>query len=284
MGMTENLLSASQLIVTGFIFLVILVAAVRGIDWAEFRRDQALQHSFFGAAVVLGFVWQLRAGISPGLSIHVFGMTLITLMMGWRLAILSGLLALVITVITGREPLVAFAANGLVTVMVPALGAQTRFPQFLRLHFLLWFFRGGYFGGRGGRGDVPDAVVCRSVHLRRADPRVSALSSPVYDPGGVRERCLRNRPDGVPPGSANDTGSTALSLNGRWPRIQSVTGYASANASEASAAGFADACSVPGLLRTHCRRARSVPAGCVPTPFPPPMGVLHGLPVGRPVG
>jgi len=43
----------------------------------------------------------------------------ITLMVGWALAVLAGLLALVITVIAGREPLMMFAANGLVTVMVP---------------------------------------------------------------------------------------------------------------------------------------------------------------------
>lgn len=75
MGMTENLLSPLQLIVTGLIFLLVLVSVVRGIDWAELRKDTALQYTLFGTAVVLGFLWQLRAGISPGLSIHVFGMT-----------------------------------------------------------------------------------------------------------------------------------------------------------------------------------------------------------------
>src|SRR6056297_682549 len=121
MGMTENLLSTSQWIISLLLFLVILVRALRSIDWQAFRKDNALQHSFFGAAVVLGFVWQLRAGISPGLSIHIFGLTVITLMLGWGLAVLSGLLALVITVVTGKEPLMMYAANGLITVMIPAL-------------------------------------------------------------------------------------------------------------------------------------------------------------------
>ena len=102
MGMTENLLSTSQWIITLLLFLVILVRAVRSIDWPAFRKDNALQHSFFGAAVVLGFVWQLRAGISPGLAIHIFGITVITLMLGWAPAVLAGVRALVHTVITGR--------------------------------------------------------------------------------------------------------------------------------------------------------------------------------------
>jgi uncharacterized membrane protein len=149
MGMTENLLSTSQWIITLLLFLVILVRAVRSIDWPALRKDNALQHSFFGAAVVLGFVWQLRAGISPGLAIHIFGITVITLMLGWALAVLAGLMALVITVITGREPLIMFAANGLITVMVPAIVSHgimlwERRRDFR--NFFAYIFFCGFFG------------------------------------------------------------------------------------------------------------------------------------------
>ncbi|SNB58361.1 Uncharacterized membrane protein [Marinobacter sp. es.042] len=149
MGMTENLLSTSQWIITLLLFMVILVRAVRSIDWTALRKDNALQHSFFGAAVVLGFVWQLRAGISPGLAIHIFGITVITLMLGWALAVLAGLLALVITVITGREPLIMFAANGLITVMVPAIVSHgimlwERRRDFR--NFFAYIFFCGFFG------------------------------------------------------------------------------------------------------------------------------------------
>ncbi len=151
MGMTENLLSTSQWILTLLIFLAILVRAARTIDWQGFRRDNALQHSFFGAAVVLGFVWQLRAGLSPGLAIHVFGITVITLMLGWALSVMAVLLALVITVITGREPLVMFAANGLITVMVPAIVShgimlwerRRNFRNFFAYIFFCGFFGAG---------------------------------------------------------------------------------------------------------------------------------------------
>ncbi|MFL1454250.1 energy-coupling factor ABC transporter permease [Marinobacter sp. GN3S48] len=159
MGLTANLLSTTQLIITAFLFLGILVTAVRQVNWQVLRRDNALQHSFFGAAVVLGFLWQLRAGISPGLSIHIFGMTVITLMLGWGLAVLAGLLALVITVITGREPLVMFAANGLVTVMVPALVSHgimlwERSRNFR--NFFAYIFFCGFFG-------AGIAVACAGV-------------------------------------------------------------------------------------------------------------------------
>ncbi|MEC8898130.1 MAG: energy-coupling factor ABC transporter permease [Pseudomonadota bacterium] len=151
MGMTDNLLSTSQWLITAVLFAVILLKAVLSVDWSALRKDNALQHSFFGAAVILGFVWQLRAGISPGLAIHIFGITVITLMLGWALAVLAGLLALVITVITGREPLLMFAANGLITVMVPALVShgimlwerRRNFRNFFAYIFFCGFFGAG---------------------------------------------------------------------------------------------------------------------------------------------
>ncbi|EMP54294.1 hypothetical protein MSNKSG1_16226 [Marinobacter santoriniensis NKSG1] len=151
MGMTENLLSTGQWLVTAVLFLLVLVQAARSVDWRGFSRDNALQHSFFGAAVALGFLWQMRAGISPGLAIHIFGMTVITLMLGWALAVFSGLLALVITVITGREPATMFAANGLITVMVPALVShgimlwerRRNFSNFFAYIFFCGFFGAG---------------------------------------------------------------------------------------------------------------------------------------------
>ncbi|WP_337956220.1 energy-coupling factor ABC transporter permease [Marinobacter subterrani] len=162
MGMTENLLSTSQWLTTLLLFLVILARALRSIDWQALRKDNALQHSFFGAAVVLGFVWQLRAGISPGLAIHVFGITVITLMLGWAFAVLAGLLALVITVITGREPLLMFAANGLVTVMVPALVSHWIMLWERRKNFRNFFayiFFCGFFGA-GISVAVAGVVMC----------------------------------------------------------------------------------------------------------------------------
>lgn len=149
MGMTDNLLSTGQWLVTFALFLLILVQAARSVRWRALRLDNALQHSFFGAAVVLGFLWQMRAGIYPGLAIHIFGMTAVTLILGWGLAVFAGLLALVLTVITGREPVTMFAANGLVTVMVPALVTQgimlwERHQNFS--NFFAYIFFCGFFG------------------------------------------------------------------------------------------------------------------------------------------
>ncbi|MCK7542616.1 energy-coupling factor ABC transporter permease [Marinobacter bryozoorum] len=149
MGLTDNLFPVWLLIVTAVLFVGILVRAIRQTDWQWLRSEQRLHHCLFGAAVVLGFLWQLRAGLSPGLSIHIFGMTAVTLMLGWRLAVFSGLLALVIVVITGREPATLFAVNGLITVMVPALVTHAIMCWERRRNFRNFFayiFFCGFFG------------------------------------------------------------------------------------------------------------------------------------------
>ncbi|WP_404366995.1 energy-coupling factor ABC transporter permease [Marinobacter sp.] len=149
MGLTDNLLSGAQVVLASLAFLVFLWFAFRHADWRRLRRDQSLQHTFLGAAVVLGFLWQLRAGISPGLSVHLFGMTAITLMMGWGLAAFAGLLALVLVVITGREPAHLFAVNGLITVMVPALVSHGIMMWERRRdfrNFFAYIFFCGFFG------------------------------------------------------------------------------------------------------------------------------------------
>ncbi len=202
MGMTENLLSTTQWLITLVLFLLILVRAVRTIDWQAVRRDNTLQHTFFGAALVLGFLWQLRAGLSPGLSIHVFGMTVLTLMLGWALAVLAGLLALVITVITGREPLLMFAANGLITVMIPALVSHgimlwERHKNFK--NFFAYIFVCGFFGA-GIAVAAAGIVMCLLL-----------WSSGVYDLSELVHEYLRYLPlFMIPEGFANGAFVTGL--------------------------------------------------------------------------
>lgn len=151
MGLMDGLLPLWQLLLTGFLFIAGLVLAYRDADWARLRRDQVLQHSFFGAAVALGCFWQLRAGVLPGLSVHLFAMTAVTLVLGWGLAVFAGLIALLISVLGGVESLSSFAATGLVTVMVPALVSHgimlwerhCNFRNFFAYIFICSFFGAG---------------------------------------------------------------------------------------------------------------------------------------------
>ncbi len=149
MGLADNLLSTGQILVCSLLFLLGLALAYRHAEWQRLQDEQAVQHAFFGAAVVLAALWQMRAGISPGLTVHIFGITAVTLMLGWGLAVFAGLFALVLVVLTGREPWQLFTVNGLITVMVPALVSHgimlwERRRDFR--NFFAYIFFCGFFG------------------------------------------------------------------------------------------------------------------------------------------
>lgn len=149
MGLADNLLSSGQIIACSILFLLVFALAYRYGNWQRLQDESAVQHAFFGAAVVLAALWQIRAGISPGLTVHIFGMTAITLMLGWGLAMFAGLLALVMVVLTGREPWQMYTVNGLITVMIPALVSHGIMLWERRRNFRNFFayiFVCGFFG------------------------------------------------------------------------------------------------------------------------------------------
>lgn len=149
MGLVDHLLPNGVLVVSAILFLISLIWAFRSADWRRLMSDEAVQHSLFGAALVLGLLWHMRAGLVPGLSIHLFGMTAVTLMLGWELAVVAGLLASIAVVITGQESLPLFAVNGLITVIIPALVSHgimrwERHRGFT--NFFAYIFFCGFFG------------------------------------------------------------------------------------------------------------------------------------------
>lgn len=164
MGLIDNLLPGSVLVLAAMVCAGLLVWAVRRADWRRLLSDDALQHSLFASAVVLGLLWHLRAGLAPGLTIHLFGMTAVTLMLGWELAVLAGLLALASVVITGQESLRLFAVNALVTVFIPALVSHGIMIWERRRGFRN-FFAYIFFCGFFGAGIAVASAGCLMVTL-----------------------------------------------------------------------------------------------------------------------
>jgi len=71
-----------------FFILLILGTVVRMGNWRLMLRVCG-SHLFLGSCLALGMLWGLRAGFIPGLSFHLLGVTALTLMLGWRFALLA---------------------------------------------------------------------------------------------------------------------------------------------------------------------------------------------------
>ena len=89
MSFSNELVSGYWIVITAIVYSVAFLCAVRNAPWRVLLANRVLQHMLFGATVLLTVMWSIRAGISPGLGIHFLGLTVLTLVFGWDLAILS---------------------------------------------------------------------------------------------------------------------------------------------------------------------------------------------------
>lgn len=149
MSLTEGLISGGWLWAAGVLMGLVLLLAVRLAPWSVLLQERRLQHLLFGATVCLMLMWTMRAGLSPGLSIHFLGVTTLTLMFGWDLAILSGTLAMLGMTLIGQESWDTLSVNILCSVIVPALASlgvlrlvEARLPR----NFFVYLFLCAFFG------------------------------------------------------------------------------------------------------------------------------------------
>jgi uncharacterized membrane protein len=105
------------------LYLPVLALALRRVPWERVRHGETL-NVFLGTWVGLIALWCLRAGISPGLSFHVLGATLLTLMFGWPLAVVGSGLVLLALTLNGASGWETFSWNALLMGVIPATLSQ----------------------------------------------------------------------------------------------------------------------------------------------------------------
>ena len=108
------------------------------------------QHLCLGGAIVLVPLWTLRAGLHEGLEIHFLGLTSLTLLLGWRLALLAPCLTLLLLAYFGVIPLADIGWQALIGVDLPVatswllfLGSWAWLPR----HLFVYLFVAAFLGG-----------------------------------------------------------------------------------------------------------------------------------------
>src|SRR5690554_7016992 len=99
----EGLLSLTVFYVSLPLMLGLLGWALYGVNWQVLASNRTAQHVFYGSVLLCLPFWLLSAGILPGLHFHLLGMTALTLVMGWRLALLVGFIVQIITLSADRK-------------------------------------------------------------------------------------------------------------------------------------------------------------------------------------
>ena len=130
------------------LFLLVFVYACYRAPWNVLKANSALQHLCFGATVALMLLWSIKADIFAGISIHLIGMTALCLVLGWDLAIVCASIALALTTFASANSWTNFAANGVITVILPvtvsviiAALVDKKLPK----NFFIYLFVCGFF-------------------------------------------------------------------------------------------------------------------------------------------
>lgn len=116
-----ELLAPSTLWLGAGVYAGALLWAAWRAPWLEVLSDSRRQHLLFGTVLGVFLLWLVRRDFDSGVSFHFIGMTVVTLLLDWPLALLGGLLAQIGLIAIGRQDLLALGVNGVLLVLLPAL-------------------------------------------------------------------------------------------------------------------------------------------------------------------
>lgn len=125
-----------------------LLTALRRAPWRKLA-DGAQLNLLLGFAVGLTFLWSMKAGVQPGLNLHLLGAMAATLTLGPWLAVTCMGLALVGVFANGSVELADLPVNFVLMVLLPvatAYGLQRLVERALPAHFFIFVFVVGFAG------------------------------------------------------------------------------------------------------------------------------------------
>jgi uncharacterized membrane protein len=113
-----NLLPAFLTWLVGILWGLCLFGAQRMAPWARLRNAEQM-HVYLGSVATLMLLWHLRAEVLAGVSYHLLGLTAVTLMFGWSLAVIAASLALAGVCLNTGAGWDGFLPNALVAGVAP---------------------------------------------------------------------------------------------------------------------------------------------------------------------
>ena len=132
------------------LWLVLLAFSLNASLLRTLGAHPLYQHLCLGGAIELVPLWTLRAGLHEGLEIHFLGLTSLTLLLGWRLALLAPCLTLLLLAYFGVIPLADIGWQALIGVALPVatswllfLGSWAWLPR----HLFVYLFVAAFLGG-----------------------------------------------------------------------------------------------------------------------------------------
>lgn len=178
-----GLLSDGVNVVASALGGVALAFAIHGAPWKAWLANPERQWVWFGSMALLMVVWSMKAGITPGLSVRFVLMTALTLMHGWRLAVVAGAIVLAILSSIGLADWAHYGPNLLCMAVVPALFTAWLHEQVherLPPNYFVYFFVTTFLGSAlafnlAGLARVALVAMSGSLDTAHAGPEYFAI-------------------------------------------------------------------------------------------------------------
>ena len=103
------------------IYVVGFMYVIAKTDLKRIIQERRWQHIVFGSIVGVLLLWSFRVSIHEGLIMHFLWLTTLTLVLGFRWAILAATTVLLIVTIIGNEDWQMLGVNGVLGVFLPIL-------------------------------------------------------------------------------------------------------------------------------------------------------------------
>jgi uncharacterized membrane protein len=132
------------------LWLLLLIFSLRGPLLRTLLAQPLYQHLCLGGAIMLVPLWVLRTGLHEGLEVHFLGLTSLTLLLGWRLALLAPCLTLLILGYFDVIELADIGWHALIGVALPVATSWLLFLAswaWLPRHLFVYLFVVAFGGG-----------------------------------------------------------------------------------------------------------------------------------------
>ena len=132
------------------LWLLLLIFSLRSPLLRTLLAQPLYQHLCLGGAIALVPLWVLRAGLHEGLEVHFLGLTSLTLLLGWRLALLAPCLTLLILGYFDVIDLADIGWHALIGVALPVATSWLLFLAswaWLPRHLFVYLFVVAFGGG-----------------------------------------------------------------------------------------------------------------------------------------
>jgi uncharacterized membrane protein len=148
MNYPASLFSRTVLLATLLSAALLIAVAIWRVRWRALTGP--VLNGWLGATVVVMVLWLLKGGFKPGLSFHLLGAALLTLMMGPWLALLAMAVVVLAQVTVGNGDWLSAGLNWLVMGALPVslvAGTLTAARRWLPANIFVYIFVNGFLAG-----------------------------------------------------------------------------------------------------------------------------------------